>query len=371
LEDKVKQRAVEKQYNTVDEIYQDIVDLAGVRVELYFPAEGLQVKAVLDELFRVTLSKPFPHTQAVRVAQYQNRFSGYSATHYHVYLKDGLLSEAQKPYSEARIEIQVASVLMHAWAEVNHDLVYKPLQGELSEDEYAILDQLNGLVIAGEIALERLQRAGESRVAAGERSFKNHYELAAYLLSAAGATLTGPEATTAIGRVDLLFDLLSRYELATPNGLRPYLDELDQDTERRPLAEQIVDQFIAEDEDRYSAYEEIRAKQPDLSTELNERHAPNLPEAIAFFLTGWIRFERAVREIALQSGLTKTAHPVFPTSRVLARIGILDRTEQAEAEWIGKSRKTIVHGVEIPDPSFLRDKGERIRELTARLEKSR
>jgi ppGpp synthetase/RelA/SpoT-type nucleotidyltranferase len=72
------------------------------------------------------------------------------------------LSDAQKRYAEARAEIQVASVLMHAWSEVNHDLAYKPLQGELSEDEYSILDELNGLVIAGEIALERLQRAGEA-----------------------------------------------------------------------------------------------------------------------------------------------------------------------------------------------------------------
>ena len=48
---------------------------------------------------------------------------------------------------------------MHAWAEVEHDLVYKPYSGKLQEDELAILDEINGLVIAGEIALERLQKA--------------------------------------------------------------------------------------------------------------------------------------------------------------------------------------------------------------------
>ena len=42
---------------------------------------------------------------------------------------------------------------MHAWSEVEHDLVYKPLQGTLSDEELAILDELNGLVLAGEIAL--------------------------------------------------------------------------------------------------------------------------------------------------------------------------------------------------------------------------
>ncbi len=41
---------------------------------------------------------------------------------------------------------------MHAWSEVEHDLTYKPMQGTLSEEELSILDELNGLVLAGEIA---------------------------------------------------------------------------------------------------------------------------------------------------------------------------------------------------------------------------
>ena len=93
---------------------------------------------------------------------------------------------------------------MHAWAEVEHDLVYKPLQGMLSQDEYAILDELNGLVMAGEIALEHLQRAGEARVAIGGRAFINHYDLAAHLLNAAAPSLKRPVTDTVLGRVDLL-----------------------------------------------------------------------------------------------------------------------------------------------------------------------
>src|SRR5690606_9552985 len=88
----------------------------------------------------------------------------YWATHYRLKLRESSLQEGQKRYAAARVEVQVASVLMHAWSEVEHDLVYKPLQGTLSDEEYAILDELNGLVLAGEIALERLQKAGEARV---------------------------------------------------------------------------------------------------------------------------------------------------------------------------------------------------------------
>jgi ppGpp synthetase/RelA/SpoT-type nucleotidyltranferase len=164
LETKVKQRAMKKAYASVDEIYEDIVDLSGVRVALYFPAEREEVGRIIKSIFvPVVEPKEFPTPGQ---PTYKKRFSGYWATHYRVRLPETLLNESQKRYAEARIEIQVASVLMHAWSEVEHDLVYKPLQGQLSEDEYAILDELNGLVLAGEIALERLQRAGDLRVSA-------------------------------------------------------------------------------------------------------------------------------------------------------------------------------------------------------------
>jgi ppGpp synthetase/RelA/SpoT-type nucleotidyltranferase len=123
--------------------------------------------------------KEFPNTSS---PYYKKRFSGYWATHFRVRLREGSLNEAQRRYADAAVEIQLASVLTLAWAEVEHDLVYKPMQGLLSNDEYAILDELNGLVMAGEIALERLQRAVEARVAVGGRRFENHFELAAFLL---------------------------------------------------------------------------------------------------------------------------------------------------------------------------------------------
>jgi ppGpp synthetase/RelA/SpoT-type nucleotidyltranferase len=94
-------------------------------------------------------------------AQYKKRFSGYLPTHHRVYLREFSMNEAEKRYASALIEVQGASVLTHAWAEVEHELVYKPQQGSLSYDEYSILDQINGLVVAGELALEQLQRVGK------------------------------------------------------------------------------------------------------------------------------------------------------------------------------------------------------------------
>ena len=231
LETKIGQRAQTRDYSSIDDIYHDIVDLAGARVALYFPAERNQVGKLIQDLFVLTDSpKEFP---AGSTPSYTKRFSGYWATHYRVRLRESSLNEAQRRYTDALVEVQVASVLMHAWAEVEHDLVYKPTQGRLSDEEYAILDELNGLVIAGEIALERLQKAGETRVVSRGHQFNNHYDLAAYLLDKAGPALKGPVPDAALGRVDLLYALLESLDLGTPENLERYLEAISEDTERR------------------------------------------------------------------------------------------------------------------------------------------
>ena len=160
-------------YEAIEDIYADIADLAGVRVALYFPAEREQVGGLINRLFHEHQPKRDLPSRGLG----ERRFSGYSADHYRVRIKASEFNESDQRYAAANIEIQVASVLMHAWAEVEHDLVYKPASGELSQEEYSLLDQLNGLVLAGEISLEQLQKAGEIRVASGARPFANHYEL--------------------------------------------------------------------------------------------------------------------------------------------------------------------------------------------------
>jgi ppGpp synthetase/RelA/SpoT-type nucleotidyltranferase len=222
LEPKVRQRAVTKAYATVDDIYTDIVDLAGVRVALYFPGERKEVDKIINDQF--TLTAPPKEFTGTSNPSYEKRFSGYWATHYRLQLREVSLPESSHRYVDARVEVQVASVLMHAWAEVEHDLVYKPLQGSLSDDELAILDELNGMVLAGEIALERLQRAAESRVKGKGARFDNHYDLASFLLQAAKPMLLDGATEPVLGDVELLFQFLAKLDLLTPDALRPYLE---------------------------------------------------------------------------------------------------------------------------------------------------
>src|SRR5688500_10766669 len=138
LREKLVKRNSEHNYESADQIRSDIVDLAGVRAALYFPGDRAKCAKIVSEALEVIATKEFPEPGG---PQEGKRFTGYHATHFRVHLSPGELSDDQQRYASAPIEVQVASVLMHAWSEVEHDLAYKPLSGELSEDEIAILDE--------------------------------------------------------------------------------------------------------------------------------------------------------------------------------------------------------------------------------------
>lgn len=186
LRDKLVKRNQEKSYPDVEAIRNDIVDLAGVRIALFFPGDQEKTEAFVEEAFELEPGGrrrfPLPPQEGEPIeSDYTNRFPGYCATHYRVRNRVEDLAQDDRRYADARVEIQTASVLMLAWQEVHHDLGYKPLSGSLSNDEMAILDQVNGLVIAGEIAFERLQQAVERRLSQQDAPFANQYDLASYL----------------------------------------------------------------------------------------------------------------------------------------------------------------------------------------------
>src|SRR5450830_1042949 len=344
LEQKLRQRDKSKTYANTQDIYDDIVDFAGVRVALYFPGAREEVDKIIQANFDID-GEPKKFPQESSTPTYEKRFSGYWATHYRVRLRDRYLQEPQKRYSDAAIEIQVASVLMHAWSEVEHDLVYKPLQGSLSEDEYAILDELNGLVLAGEIALERLQRAGELRASTHGREYANHYDLAASLLELGREHLMGAKVNEAtIGKVDVLYQLLKATNINTPEKLEKFVEKLHNDFEKRPLSEQIIDKILDEDPTRYNLYLQNHILEvPNFGT--GEASRKSQIQAIGEFMSLWIEYEQRIRQAAQIKGITATA---APTMRLLSQLE-LPHEVIASAERLRRIRNHLVHGIEVPD----------------------
>lgn len=251
LKEKLIKRDKDKNYTTCQEIYDDIPDLSGVRIALYFPGNREEVENIIRTTFDFKEQKHFPEHNASKDVndslKYKKVFSGYLATHYRVTLKSTDLSEVNQRYAQANIEIQIASILMHAWAEVEHDLIYKPLQGELSEMELSILDSLNGLVLSGEIALNNLQKAIKDRVDKQDIRFNNHYELASFLADYIKTTKPDKFKELSLQSVNILFRFLQLAKLDKPSELKNIL--INFEIQEEDFIHRLIYQIIGESTD--------------------------------------------------------------------------------------------------------------------------
>ena len=288
---KLKQRAERKHYKEVSDIYRDIVDLAGVRIALYSPGKRNEVMQLIEKSFKVEDTKPFGGSDEKKTGSYIRRFPGYIATHYRVKLI-GLTEEEQR-YENDLIEIQVASVLMLAWSEVEHDMIYKPLSGTVSDEEYAILDEVNGLVLAGEIALERLQQAVDLRVSQPASTFNNHYELASYLFDHF-TEVNFPE--PAVGRADLLLGFLKKLGKDKTGDLAQYLTFVDPQKESS-LVEQLLDLIVEGRADKYSLLIETRRDLSGKNPYSYLEDAKNDSALLGDFVGSWLKLEKSIRNI--------------------------------------------------------------------------
>lgn len=378
LEEKLRGRDRKNPYESVEQIGQDVADLAGVRVALYFPGQIEETEQVIRTTFDVQKDKRFPSgdpDDASSGSAHRQRFSGYGARHFRVHIPTSRLSGGQERYATALIEVQVASVLMHAWSEVEHDLVYKPLDGALSASEYALLDQLNGLMLAGEIALEQLQQAGDARVAAAETPFRNHYELAEFLrtrLSALGTDLT--EAT--LGRIDVLFDFLAGQDSATASSVARYLDQIEQDFEHRPLADQLADLMLSGDQSLYETYRGAMASSRHQSKRRHSTRGRNMTDdplegsALGEFIATWVILENILRSMAESDEDFKRPLPTL--FRHLVERNKITPEQYLELSAMRKLRNIAVHGRggEVP-PEQLRESTEALRHLIKGIEHNR
>lgn len=99
----------------------DVTDLAGIRIITYFDDDVDRVGQVIENEFEIDRARSVDKRKALGTNQF-----GYSSLHYVVSLisaRCGLI-ECRR-FKDLVCEIQVRSVLQHAWAEIEHDLGYK------------------------------------------------------------------------------------------------------------------------------------------------------------------------------------------------------------------------------------------------------
>lgn len=325
LRDKLYQRfGAGKAYVTSEDIEADVVDLAGVRIALYFPGQTADALRIIRSVYADAVPIAFPLPEPRRGSHiYNYRFKGYVATHFRAVLGPESLDGDKQHCAGTRVEIQVASMFMHAWAEVEHDLVYKPLTGgELSVDEYSWLDQINGLAIAGDVALEQLQRTMNARIADGGRRFRSHYDLASYI----HARVVGDKpdgAEPRMGRADKLLVFLAQFGLDRPWQLDAYLKPLAKG-DTRPLVDGIVERILesaaSDASTRREAWRRLE-EATDVPNPYATEASPENQEATALgiqtrFIRHWVTLDSAARRVLASQ----------PKHSVAAAIDWLDRT---------------------------------------------
>ncbi|MDB5044808.1 MAG: pyrophosphokinae [Deinococcus sp.] len=118
LEDKLRRKA--GRYESLD----DVTDLVAVRVITYFESDVGVVSRLIEKHHEVDWN----HSIDKSKMHDPDRF-GYMGVHYVVRVPEGGLQggglEVSGRLAGARFEVQIRSILQHAWAEIEHDLGYK------------------------------------------------------------------------------------------------------------------------------------------------------------------------------------------------------------------------------------------------------
>jgi len=99
----------------------DITDISGLRIVTYFSEDVDKVASIIQGEFSVDEENSVDK----RLKLDPDRF-GYLSLHYVVTLSEERTKFAEyKRFKELKVEIQIRSILQHAWAEIEHDLGYK------------------------------------------------------------------------------------------------------------------------------------------------------------------------------------------------------------------------------------------------------
>lgn len=173
--DKLKKPAFRNRYDSVEEVFGQISDLAGVRIATYLESDRQQV---VEEIRQAFVGKDGGSPE-IDVKDRDQARKHYRATHCQVYLAEEDFAGTNANLEGTTCEIQVCSLLAHVFNEIEHDLQYKPLSGELSEAEQEFIDQLGLLTKAGDLTIKRLLAETDERLSHRTGEFDDVHDFVA------------------------------------------------------------------------------------------------------------------------------------------------------------------------------------------------
>ena len=348
LREKIKKNNAIKKYRDTPEIFRDIKDLSAARISLYFPLAEFVIDEIMnDAFFVIEKHQPLPGKQH---NVYKKKYPGYQATHYHVSLKE---KDKYGQYDNSIAEVQVGSTFIHAWAEIDHELVYKPSFGKPSIKELAMLDEVNGLALSAGLALKNLQHAmAERTIENGLASDK--YELANLLL------------------VKIKNDIFKKNRLGDVYLLQFYLETLDRNAFgfllvlfkmiRPGSVLSIADQLLYMMLEKY--YHPV--KNP-MHTYLRKLHFSNESISLANeFIGNWVTIAGRMKKM-IENDATIQFQDMPAAFKILKKRKILTLAETAMLENLYAVKNNILHGIEIFPAVYLSNSLITLKEIATRL----
>lgn len=107
------------------ECIEDITDIVGVRIITHYSDDVDQVAKIIEKEFIIDKENSIDK----RITIEPDRF-GYLSLHYVVNLTNNRTKLTEyASYKTIKAEIQIRSILQHAWAEIEHDIGYKSVNG--------------------------------------------------------------------------------------------------------------------------------------------------------------------------------------------------------------------------------------------------
>lgn len=130
----------------------EITDIIGFRIITYLESDVDKVEELIRKEFQIDIENSIDKRQ-----QTANEF-GYRSLHLVSQLDESRLKLTEyKKYSEIKFEIQIRSILQHAWAEIEHDLGYKS-KSSLPNNTKRSFNRLAALLESADIEFDRLKK---------------------------------------------------------------------------------------------------------------------------------------------------------------------------------------------------------------------
>ena len=118
LEGKINKKG---KYKSID----DITDIVGIRIITHYADDVDKIAAIVEKEFTIDQENSIDKRTSIAPDKF-----GYLSLHYIVTLNSTRTNlKEYEVYKNIKAELQIRSILQHAWAEIEHDIGYKSATG--------------------------------------------------------------------------------------------------------------------------------------------------------------------------------------------------------------------------------------------------